>query len=78
MKVRSHYGEHVVQCLGCRNPVQILLLEKHAATGTYHNPGCLRMSLTAAGAQRLIEKVEQEEAQLEARRNGDVGALPAV
>jgi hypothetical protein len=74
---RSHFGEHIVQCLGCGNPIRILLLDKHARTGTYHNPGCLKLALTAETARRMIERVEEEEAK-SGERIGDVGALPAV
>lgn len=59
--MRAHYGEHIVQCMGCGNPVQVLLLAKHARVGTYHNPGCLRRLMTAAKAARMIAEIEGEE-----------------
>lgn len=61
--MRAHYGEHFVRCLGCGLKVKLLLLKKHAERGTYHNPGCLKRMITPEQAQRLIERVEAEEAQ---------------
>ena len=91
MTVRSHYGERVVQCMGCRQPIQVLLLGKHRKSGVYHNPGCLRLAVTAAAAARMIDEVlaadaaegqgtgdKGQEGGRDGEGAGDVGALPAV